>query len=142
MKEQIKSHEAKMQKTLDVLSKVGGLDIAGMAGFYLGAALHHVPVVLDGAISAAAALLAVRLCPDAAKALIASHRSAEPSSGLLLDALGLRPIVSADLKLGEGTGAVAVMPLLDMGLAVYREMASFDDVKIEAYQPLGGEDEC
>ena len=85
---------------LDVLSKVGGLDIAGMAGFYLGAALHHVPVVLDGAISAAAALLAVRLCPDAAKALIASHRSAEPSSGLLLDALGLRPIVSADLKLG------------------------------------------
>ena len=87
---------------LDVLSKVGGLDIAGMAGFYLGAALHHVPVVLDGAISAAAALLAVRLCPDAAKALIASHRSAEPSSGLLLDALGLRPIVSADLKLGEG----------------------------------------
>ena len=60
------------------------------------------PVVLDGAISAAAALLAVRLCPDAAKALIASHRSAEPSSGLLLDALGLRPIVSADLKLGEG----------------------------------------
>lgn len=105
---------------LDVLSKVGGLDIAGMAGFYLGAALHHVPVVLDGAISAAAALLAVRLCPDAAKALIASHRSAEPSSGLLLDALGLRPIVSADLKLGEGTGAVTIMPMAGYGHVTYR----------------------
>ena len=119
---------------LDVLSKVGGLDIAGMAGFYLGAALHHVPVVLDGAISAAAALLAVRLCPDAAKALIASHRSAEPSSGLLLDALGLRPIVSADLKLGEGTGAVTIMPMLDMAMSIYRDMATFQGLGIPPYR--------
>ena len=103
------------------------------------AALHHVPVVLDGAISAAAALLAVRLCPDAAKALIASHRSAEPSSGLLLDALGLRPIVSADLKLGEGTGAVAAIPLWDMALAVYNGCYSFEEGGIEAYTPQGGE---
>ena len=119
---------------LDVLSKVGGLDIAGMAGFYLGAALHHVPVVLDGAISAAAALLAVRLCPDAAKSLIASHRSAEPSSGLLLDALGLRPIVSADLKLGEGTGAVTIMPMLDMAMSIYRDMATFQGLGIPPYR--------
>ena len=119
---------------LDVLSKVGGLDIAGMAGFYLGAALHHVPVVLDGAISSAAALLAVRLCPDAAKALIASHRSAEPSSGLLLDALGLRPIVSADLKLGEGTGAVTIMPMLDMAMSIYRDMATFQGLGIPPYR--------
>ena len=108
---------------LDVLSKVGGLDIAGMAGFYLGAALHHVPVVLDGAISAAAA-----------KALIASHRSAEPSSGLLLDALGLRPIVSADLKLGEGTGAVTIMPMLDMAMSIYRDMATFQGLGIPPYR--------
>lgn len=113
---------------LDVLSKLGGLDLAGMAGFYLGAALYSLPVLLDGAVSATAALVAVRLCPDAAKALIASHRSAEASSALLLKELGLEPMVAAGLSLGEGTGAVAVMPMLDMAMSVYRDMATFQDL--------------
>lgn len=119
---------------LDVLSKVGGLDIAGMAGFYLGAALSDLPVVLDGAISCAAALCAVRLCPNAKKALIASHRPVEPCGRLLLQALELSPIIDAGLHLGEGTGAVAAMPLLDMALAIYHDMQTFDGMGMKAYQ--------
>ena len=122
---------------LDVLSKVGGLDIAAMTGFYLGAAARNRPVLLDGAISCAAALLAVRLCPNARKAMLASHRPAEPCGQLLLQELGLEPVLDAGLHLGEGTGAVAAMPLLDMALSVYQNMSTFDHMGIEAYQPDG-----
>ena len=121
---------------LDVLSKVGGFDICGMAGLCLGAALCRVPCVLDGFISTLSALCAVRLCPAAADCLIASHVSAEPAGMLLLDALGKKPVITAGMRLGEGTGAVALMPLLDMALAVFHEMATFDDIHVEAYQPL------
>lgn len=122
---------------LDVLCKVGGLDIAAMTGFYLGAAARRRPVLLDGAISCAAALLAVRLCPNARKAMLASHRPAEPCGQLLLQELGLEPVLDAGLHLGEGTGAVAAMPLLDMALSVYQNMSTFDHMGIEAYQPDG-----
>ena len=122
---------------LDVLSKVGGLDIAAMTGFYLGAASRKSPVLLDGAISCAAALLAVRLCPNARKAMLASHRPAEPCGQLLLTELGLEPVLDAGLHLGEGTGAVAAMPLLDMALSVYQNMSTFDHMGIEAYHPDG-----
>ena len=111
---------------LDVLHKVGGLDIAGLAGVFLGGALCHTPVLVDGFISSA--------CKDY---MLGSHASEEPASRLVLSELGLRPFLYAGMRLGEGTGAVAVMPLLDMGLAVYREMATFEDTNIEAYQPLG-----
>ncbi len=121
---------------VDVLSKVGGLDIAGMAGLYLGGARCGVPVVMDGVISAAAALAAVRLCPLAKDYILASHQSAEPAGRLLLDALGMHPFLTAGLRLGEGTGAVAAVGLLDLVLAVYHGMVSFDDAGIEAYQPL------
>lgn len=120
---------------VEVLAKVGGLDIAGMAGFYLGCALEGVPVVLDGAISCAAALAAARICPNAVKSMIASHRSAEPCGSLLLDTLGLKPFITADMRLGEGTGAVAAMPMLDMALSIYRGMSTFGDMGIEPYQP-------
>ena len=121
---------------LDVLHKVGGLDIAGLAGVFLGGALCHVPVLVDGFISSVAALVAARLCPACKDYMLGSHASEEPASKLVLSELGLRPFLYAGMRLGEGTGAVAVMPLLDMGLAVYREMATFEDTKIEAYQPL------
>ena len=121
---------------LDVLHKVGGLDIAGMAGVFLGGALCRVPVLVDGFISSVAALAAARLCPNCTDYMLGSHASEEPASKLVLSELGLRPFLYAGMRLGEGTGAVAVMPLLDMGLAVYREMATFEDTKIEAYQPL------
>ena len=122
---------------LDVLHKVGGLDIAGLAGVFLGGALCHTPVLVDGFISSVAALAAARLCPACKDYMLGSHASEEPASRLVLSELGLRPFLYAGMRLGEGTGAVAVMPLLDMGLAVYREMATFEDTNIEAYQPLG-----
>ena len=122
---------------MDVLCKVGGLDIAAMTGFYLGCAFRKVPVLLDGAISCAAALCAVRLCPQAEKSLLASHRPAEPCGRLLLEALGLEPVLDAGLRLGEGTGAVAAMPLLDMALSVYGEMHTFDGLGIPAYRADG-----
>jgi len=121
---------------IDTLSKVGGLDLAGLAGVFLGGALHRIPVLIDGVISAAAALAAVRLCPAAADYMLASHISGEPAGRLLLDALGLQPILHAGMCLGEGTGAVAVMPLLDMAAAVYNEMSTFDQINIDAYEHL------
>lgn len=122
---------------VDVLYKVGGLDIAAMAGFYLGCAARKVPVILDGAISAAAALAAVRMCPEAGKTLLPSHRPSEPCGRMLLEALELEPILDGGFHLGEGTGAVALMPLLDMALAVYRDMATFGGMGIGAYRPDG-----
>ena len=124
---------------LDVLAKVGGFDIAGLCGVFLGGALYGIPVLIDGVISAAAALCAQRLCPNAAKAMVASHVSAEPAGKLLLDALGKRPLITADMHLGEGTGAVAAMPLLDMAQAVYQGTYTFDECGVEPYQPLGGQ---
>lgn len=121
---------------LDVLHKVGGLDIAGLAGVFLGGALCRTPVLVDGFISSVAALVAARLCPQCKDYMLGSHASEEPASQLVLSELNLRPFLYAGMRLGEGTGAVAVMPLLDMGLAVYREMTTFEDTNIEAYQPL------
>ena len=124
---------------LDVLGKVGGFDIAGLCGVFLGGALYGVPVLIDGFISAVAALCALRLCPPAGKAMLASHVSAEPASALVLEALGKRPLITAGMHLGEGTGAVAAIPLLDMACAVYNEMYTFEEGGIEAYQPQGGQ---
>ena len=121
---------------MDVLSKVGGYDIAAMTGFYLGCAKSRVPAIMDGFISTVAALAAVRLCPAAADALTASHLSAEPGAGAVMDALGLTPLLKLGMALGEGTGAVSAMPLIDMALRVYFDMPSFDGIGIDAYQPL------
>ena len=120
---------------VDVLAKVGGFDLAGLCGVCLGGALYRVPVLLDGFPSAVAALCAARLCPDASKALLASHLSAEPAGAMVLRALGKRPLITADMRLGEGTGAVAAMPLLDMALAVYHRAYTFEEGGIEPYTP-------
>ena len=121
---------------IDVISKVGGLDIAGLTGFYLGAAACGLPIVLDGVISCTAALAAVRLCPLVADYLIAAHCSEEPASALLLQELGKKAFITAGMHLGEGTGAAAGIALLDLALAPYREMPTFDESGIEAYKPL------
>ena len=129
-------HRPDKNDPVDVLHKVGGLDIAGMAGFYLGAAACGLPAVLDGVISCAAALIAVRLCPAVRGYLIAAHQSAEPAGRLLLDEMGFTPFICAGMRLGEGTGAVAAVALLDLVLAAYDGMPSFDEAGIEAYQEL------
>ena len=120
---------------LDVLAKLGGFDLAGLCGVFLGGALEGVPVVMDGFISGVAALCAVRLCPAAAKAVFASHCSSEPAARLVLDALGKAPLITAGLHLGEGTGAVASIPLWDMALAVYKNCYSFAEGGITPYTP-------
>ena len=120
---------------LDVLAKLGGFDLAGLCGVFLGGALEGVPVVMDGFISGVAALCAVRLCPAAAKAVFASHCSSEPAARLVLDALGKAPLLTAGLHLGEGTGAVASLPLWDMALAVYDHCYSFAEGAITPYTP-------
>ena len=120
---------------LDVLAKLGGFDLAGLCGVFLGGALEGVPVVMDGFISGVAALCAVRLFPAAAKAVFASHCSSEPAARLVLDALGKAPLLTAGLHLGEGTGAVASLPLWDMALAVYGHCYSFAEGGIAPYTP-------
>ncbi|MDR2356527.1 MAG: nicotinate-nucleotide--dimethylbenzimidazole phosphoribosyltransferase [Oscillospiraceae bacterium] len=122
---------------LDVLHKLGGFDIAGLAGVFLGGAIYRIPVLIDGLISAAGALIAERLRPGASCAMLPSHRSGERASGAVLSALGLAPVIDAGMRLGEGTGAVAAIPLLDMALAVYNGSSSFSDIGIDAYTPFG-----
>ncbi len=119
---------------LDVLRKLGGFDIAGLAGIFIGGAIYRVPIIIDGIISAVAALVAARLCPGATSAMLASHMSAEPSGRMLLDALGKKPIITAEMHLGEGTGAVAMLPLLDLALAVYHGSSSFAEIGMDAYE--------
>ncbi len=121
---------------LDVLAKVGGFDIAGLVGVYLGGALAHRPVLIDGFISSVAALCAVRLCPAAAGYLLPSHVSDEPAGALVLEELGLKPFLTCGMCLGEGTGAVAAIPILRMACAVYNDMSTFAEVEIEEYKHL------
>ncbi len=129
-------HKPDANDPLDVLSKVGGFDIAAMAGLCIGAAYCKKVCILDGFIAGIAGLIAIKLCENVGDYLIASHVSAEPAGKLVLDALGKTPIITANMRLGEGTGAVAVMPILDMALAVFEQMTTFEATNIEAYTPL------
>ena len=115
---------------LDVLHKVGGLDIAALTGVFLGGALYRIPIVMDGFISSAAALSAVRICSFVRDYILPSHVSNEPGALFLMNELGFSPVIHADMHLGEGTGAVALFPLLDMALAVYRDAATYADIQI------------
>lgn len=134
IKKAIEINQPDPEDVLDVMSKVGGFDIAAMTGAFLGGALYHIPVIMDGLISGAAALCAVRLCPYVKDYILPSHISAEPAARFLMETLGFTPILHADMRLGEGTGAVALMPLLDLAAAVYQNAASFDDIDVEAYE--------
>ncbi len=119
---------------LDVLSKLGGFDIAGLAGLFIGGALHRLPVIIDGFISAIAAYTALRIAPACSCAMIASHVSSEPAAKMLLDKMELSPVIHAGMHLGEGTGAVCLIPLLDMALSLY-DGTTFDETGIKAYDP-------
>ena len=131
----IQVNQPNPEDPIDVLRKIGGLDLAALCGVCLGGARYQVPVLLDGVITNTAALCAVRLCPAVQGALIASHVSQEPAAKLLLDALELQPCISAGLHLGEGSGAVLALPLLDQALAVYNSGHTFDALGIDAYVP-------
>lgn len=124
------------QDALTVLACVGGFDIAGLAGIFLGGAYYHVPVLIDGFISSVSALVAARLCPDAVGYMLATHVSKEPAAHRLLSELGLSPALDAAMCLGEGSGAVAAFPLIEMGAEIYHKMSTFDQIQMEAYQEL------
>ena len=136
IKKAIDKHQPDPKDAIDVLAKVGGLDIAGMAGVFIGGAAFSVPVVIDGFISCVAALIAQRICPTVGDYMIASHVSKEPAAHLILEALGKEAVIHGDMCLGEGSGAVALFPFLDMGTAVYQSMSTFDDIHVEQYEEL------
>ena len=136
IKKAIDLNKPDAKDSIDVLAKVGGLDIAGMAGVYLGGAALQIPVLIDGFISGVAALVAARLCPEAADYMIASHVSKEPAAHLVLDELGKEAVLHADMCLGEGTGAIALCPFLDMGATLYNTLSTFDDIHVDQYEEL------
>ncbi|HAA89441.1 MAG: Nicotinate-nucleotide--dimethylbenzimidazole phosphoribosyltransferase [Thermoanaerobacterales bacterium 50_218] len=115
---------------LDVLSKVGGFEIGGLAGVILGAAASRVPVVIDGFISGAAAMIARALAPRVVDYIIASHLSEEPGHKIMLKWLGLEPMIQMRMRLGEGTGAVLAFHLIEAGLRILREMATFSEAQV------------
>lgn len=115
---------------IDVLSKVGGFEIGGLAGLILGVAAMQKPVLIDGFISTAAALVAHRIAPDCADYMIASHRSVEQGHRVALDHLGKRPLLDLDLRLGEGTGAALAMPIVEAAVRILTEMATFEEASV------------
>ncbi|RIK34826.1 MAG: nicotinate-nucleotide--dimethylbenzimidazole phosphoribosyltransferase, partial [Chloroflexi bacterium] len=116
---------------LDVLAKVGGFEIGGLAGAMLAAAAHRCPVMVDGVIATAAAMIAVTLHPGLRPYLIAAHRSAEPGHDAMLAWLGLEPLLDLGMRLGEGTGAVLGMQLADAACRLLAEMATFDEAGVD-----------
>lgn len=118
------------EDALDVLASVGGLEIAGMAGVMLGAASRKKAVVIDGLISAAAALTAYKLCPQVAEYLLPSHKSAEPGHIKIYQELGLEPFIDLQMRLGEGTGAILALPFFDQAVNIIKNMATFEEAGV------------
>ncbi len=123
-------HKPDPDYPLDVLAKVGGFEIGGLAGLVIGAASHGIPVVCDGLISTAGALVACRLAPATKDYLFASHKSVEQGHQYMLEQIGLEPIVDLKFRLGEGTGAAIAMELLDAATRILADIKTFDEVAI------------
>lgn len=124
---------------LDVLSKVGGLEIAGIAGIVLACAERRRPVIIDGFISSAGALIAYRICANSRHFMLASHSSVERGHKVILDLIGLRPVLDANMRLGEGTGAALAFMIVDSALKLHAEMATFDEAGVSG--PKGRREE-
>ncbi len=136
VREAIEKWQPDQHDPVDILSKVGGFDLCGLTGLFLGAAACGLPTIIDGVISSTAALCAARMCPAVREYLIASHHTAEPAGMLLEQALDVHPVIDAHMALGEGTGAVCLFGPLDMASSLYCNGNTFDDSNIEAYVPL------
>ena len=133
----IKAYDDEMQTrecAFEMLRQLGGFDIAAMAGIFAGGAIYHVPVVIDGLISAAAALAASVIFPGSENYMIASHTGKERGTALVLEKLNKKAVIDASMALGEGTGAIMLFPILDMALNVYKEGPFFSDAKMDAYE--------
>ena len=136
IKQAIAVNQPDPEDPLDVLAKVGGLDIAGMCGLFLGGAAQQMPVIMDGFISQVAALTAMRLVPECADYILASHVSEEPGANILLKALEKDAFLTCGMRLGEGSGAVALFSILDFASDIYHKMSTFVQADIVEYQPL------
>jgi nicotinate-nucleotide--dimethylbenzimidazole phosphoribosyltransferase len=128
--EAIAVNKPEASQPLEVLAKVGGFEIGGLAGMILGAASNRIPVVIDGFISGAAALIAAGLCPQAKDYMIAGHCSVEPGHKILLQHLGLRPLLDLEMRLGEGTGAAMAMSIAETSVRILNEMATFAEAGV------------
>ncbi|MDI6728183.1 MAG: nicotinate-nucleotide--dimethylbenzimidazole phosphoribosyltransferase [Thermodesulfovibrionales bacterium] len=132
IEEGIKLNNPNPEDAIDVLSKVGGAEIGGIAGLVLGAASNRIPVVIDGFISTAGALIAYCIEPRVKDYMFAAHNSVEIGHKAMLDKIGLRSILDLDLRLGEGTGAALAMLMIEAGLKIYKEMATFGEAGVSS----------
>ncbi len=132
IKDSIALNKPDASDPIDVLAKVGGAEIGGIAGLILGAAANKIPVVIDGFISTAGALIAFSINPKTRDYMFAAHKSQEIGHTAMLNKMGLRPIVDLDLRLGEGTGAALAMMLIEGGLKIYKEMATFEEAAVSS----------
>ncbi|MEW6674949.1 MAG: nicotinate-nucleotide--dimethylbenzimidazole phosphoribosyltransferase, partial [Nitrospirota bacterium] len=130
IEDSIALNEPDPEDPIDVLSKVGGAEIGGIAGLVIGAAANRIPVVIDGFISTAGALIAYCLEPRTKDYMFAAHNSVEIGHKAMLEKMGLRPILDLDLRLGEGTGAALAMLMIEAGLKIYKEMATFGEAGV------------
>lgn len=130
IKQALKINQPDRHDPIDVLSKVGGYEIAAICGLILGAALHRKPVVIDGFISTAGAVTAKALCPYITDYIFAAHQSVEQGHRVQMEYLGLRPLLNLDMRLGEGTGAALAMTIIDAGIKIYNEMATFENAGV------------
>lgn len=132
--EAVKKYDLYDKDPLEVLRIAGGYDIASLMGACIGGAIYEIPVVLDGVITQAAGLLAKRVFRETGEYLFASHVGKEKSSELILKELGLKPVIDANMALGEGTGALMYLSLLDNALCVYKNAARFDELEMKDYE--------
>jgi nicotinate-nucleotide--dimethylbenzimidazole phosphoribosyltransferase len=135
IKESIRLRKPDPADPIDVLAKVGGAEIGGIAGLVLGAAAKRVPVVIDGLISTAGAMIAYALAPETADYMFAAHASVEIGQKAMLERMGLAPILDLQMRLGEGTGAALAMLLIEAGVRIYREMATFSEAGVSGELP-------
>lgn len=126
----IEVNQPNVNDPIDVLAKVGGYEIAGLAGLILGAAANKTPIIIDGFISSAAALIAQRIAPLSVEYMIPSHASEEPGHKMLLELLGLKPMLLLNMRLGEGTGAALAMHIVEGACKIINEMATFADAGV------------
>ena len=134
IKDAISINRPDISDPIDVLSKVGGAEIGGIAGLIIGAAANRIPVVIDGFISTAGALIAYAIEPKTRDYMFAAHNSQETGHKAMLDYIGLKPILDLELRLGEGTGAALAMLIIEAGVKIYKEMATFEEAAVSEKQ--------
>lgn len=136
IRQAITLHKPDRSDIIDVLSKVGGYDIASLAGVFIGGAVYGIPIVIDGFISAVAAFCAYKLCSESKDFMIASHVSKESCAEEILTLMDKRAPIMADMCLGEGTGGVMLLAALDTAICVYNEMSTFEEINVEEYHDM------